>query len=102
MWNSTFGLGNGNSVQYYYKYRLIRYDAYRIFYIPVKSKKEKEKKCHEKFASSGFEPGPSENIWSKKKHLYPLDHLGKRRQSKFKRGIYSFSMVTDSFHNIKT
>ena len=35
MWNSTIELGNGNSVQYCYKYRYIRYDTYGIFYIPI-------------------------------------------------------------------
>ena len=39
-----------------------------IFTTQVKERvrRKKKKKCHEKFASSGFEPGPSENIWSKK------------------------------------
>ena len=43
----------------------------------VKKKKEK-KEGHEKFASRGFEPGPSEYVRTKNERLYPLDHLGKR------------------------
>ena len=35
MWKSTIELGNDNSVQYYLRYSWIRYDKYRIFYIPV-------------------------------------------------------------------
>ena len=41
-------------------------------------KKRVEKKGHEKFASRGFELGPSEYVRTKNERLYPLDHLGKR------------------------
>ena len=44
----------------------------------VKKRVKKEKKeGHEKFASRGFEPGPSEYVRTKSERLYPLDHLGK-------------------------
>ena len=57
------------------------------------SKKEKEKKIR----SRRFKPGLSEYVRTKNERLYPLDDLDKRWQLKFKRGIYSFSMVIDSF-----
>ena len=47
--------------------------------------------------SRGFEPGLSESVRTKSYRLYPLDDLGKCRQFEFKRGIYSFVMVLDSF-----
>ena len=85
----------------------MRYDTYGIFlYIPVnsafnlphyvtsykkESKKKKEKKeGHEKLASRGFEPGPSQYVRTKSERLYPLDHLGKGWQLKR-------YMVIDSF-----
>ena len=44
----------------------------------VKKRVKKEKKeGHEKFASRGFEPGPSEYVRTKSERLYPPDHLGK-------------------------
>ena len=59
--------------------------------------KKKKKEGHETFALRGFKPGFSEFVRTKNAHLYPLDHLGKRLKEMFKRGIYSFSMVIDSF-----
>ena len=61
-------------------------------------KKEKEKnKITKKFTSRGFESGRSEYVRTKNGRLYPLDHLDDRRNSIVKRGIYSSSMVIDSF-----
>ena len=47
--------------------------------------KKENKKGYEKFASRGFEPGPSESVRTKSLRLKPLDTL------------YSFSMVIGSF-----
>ena len=53
--------------------------AIRTTQVKKRVKKKKEKKeGHEKFASRGFEPGPSEYVRTKNERLYPLDHLGKR------------------------
>ena len=63
-----------------------------------KEEKEKKKQGHEKYALRVFEPGPSEDLRTKNERLYPLtEPLRKTLTCKFKRGIYSFSMVTDSF-----
>ena len=63
-----------------------------------KSFKKKEKIYgYQKLSARQFELGPSESVTSKSSRLCPLDHLGKRVQFAFKRGIYSFSMVIDSF-----
>ena len=60
--------------------------------------KKREKKVRlRKICFRGFQPGPSESVRTKSWRLYPLDHLFKRWQVEFKRGIYSFSMVIDSF-----
>ena len=57
--------------------------------------KKENKKGYEKFASRGFEPGPSESVRTKSLRLKPLDHLGEQRE--FKRRLYSFSMLIGSF-----
>ena len=59
-------------------------------------KKEKKNKVTKNLLLGNSNPDP-QNQLEIKNQLNPLDHLCKRWQCEFKRGIYSFSMVIDSF-----
>ena len=66
----------------------------------------KKRKIYSKFTKNWCQgdsnPDPQNQLELKvNASHYPQDHSGKCRQFEFKRGIYSFSMVIDSFQLIE-
>ena len=63
------------------------------------SKKEKEpkNKVTKNLLQGDSNPDPPSTLKLKIKRIYPLDHLGGHCFITFKRGIYSLSLVIDSF-----
>ena len=59
-------------------------------------KKRKKNQVTKNFLQGDSNPD-HQNQLELKVNAYQLDHLRKGRQLEFKRGIYSFSMVIDSF-----
>ena len=60
-----------------FAFNLPHYVTSYMHHTGKKESKKRKKGGHEKFASRGFEPGPSEYVRTKSERLYPPDHLGK-------------------------
>ena len=60
-------------------------------------RKKKKNKVTKNLLQGDLNPDPPNQLELKVNASYPLDHLDKRLHFKFKRGIYSFSMVIVTF-----